>query len=323
MSNRRIRLTERLRQAKAEGTLRRREAVEDSIPYPGTVNQPERRFKRRDQYDNWEEVVNHPLPDMRHEWQDNPRDDIGFGVPKDGTAAPTVASVKVSAHKAVRLAILLLGEKTPESLIEEQARDFMHLGAEGLDRSLSRFSGTQNLYVAADDSEDKPAEEDKEDKEKKAAEEGKKEDKPAEEEKEDKEKKAAEEGKKEDKPAEEEKEDKEKKASAVRAEQSGSEETTHEIGESLTTAGLDIELSATVDEPESDKEADAMLASLFDDDNIPEELPEPGQGRRESSSKKGVRKLGGQPRVASTDAGSAGNLSDIWPSAPDISEVFN
>ena len=32
--------------------MRERRAVEDGTPYPGTVNQPDRKFKRRDQYDN-------------------------------------------------------------------------------------------------------------------------------------------------------------------------------------------------------------------------------------------------------------------------------
>ena len=88
-------------------TARRRESVENpTIPYPGSVNQPDRKFKTREEYDNWVETVNHPLPDMRHEWQDNPRDGIGFGIPKESTLS--VASVRVAANKAVRIAVLLL-----------------------------------------------------------------------------------------------------------------------------------------------------------------------------------------------------------------------
>jgi len=56
--------------------------------------------------------------------------------------------VRVAANKAVRLAILLLGEKTPEGVIEAQARDFMALGNSAMDRTLSRFAKTQSLYAS-------------------------------------------------------------------------------------------------------------------------------------------------------------------------------
>ena len=130
-------------------TARRRESVENpTIPYPGSVNQPDRKFKTREEYDNYVETLNHPTPDMRSEWQDNPRDGIGFGIPKESTLS--VASVRVAANKAVRIAVLLLGEKVSDEVIEAQARDLMSMKGEYMDATLARFAETQELYEAAE-----------------------------------------------------------------------------------------------------------------------------------------------------------------------------
>jgi len=142
--------------------MRDHRAVEDDIPYPGTVNQPDRKFKRRDQYDNYVETINHPLPDMRHEWKDNPRDEIGFGIPKESSLS--VASVRVAANKAVRIAVLLLGEKVEDEVIEAQARDLMGMRPDSMDRTLERFAASEKLYKA-EDKEDEAGE----DEEKKAS----------------------------------------------------------------------------------------------------------------------------------------------------------
>jgi hypothetical protein len=148
MATKRVRLTDPRRASRG------RRAVEDpSIPYPGTVNQPDRTFKRRDQYNIDWETVNHPYPDMRTEWKNNPRDEIGFGIPD--ASGPTVASVKVAASKAVRMAVLLLGEKVADDVIEDQARDLMAIGPDAMDRSLERFVESQELYVAEDKEDDK------------------------------------------------------------------------------------------------------------------------------------------------------------------------
>ena len=42
----------------------------------------------------------------------------------------------------------------------------------------------------------------------------------------------------------------------------------------------------------------------------------------EASKKAGIKKLGGQPRVASASGAGATDISDIWATAPDVSEVF-
>ena len=148
--------------------LTQRTAADGSIPYPGNVNQPGRTDPAWDQYHTFEQQVNHELPDMRTEWKNDSRDDIGFGVPEAN--APTVASVRIAANKAVRIAVLLLGEKVADSVIEAQARDLMALNSEAMDRTLDRFAKTQKLY--ADDDED--ADDEKEAKSKKSADEDEK-----------------------------------------------------------------------------------------------------------------------------------------------------
>ena len=324
----RVRLTER----------RNREAVDGSIPYPGNVNQPDRQFKQHDQYDNWEEVVNHPLPDMRHDWKNDERDDIGYGVPEpwgQSPGAPTVASVRVAANKAVKLAYFLLGNKVAEEIIEDQANDFMLLGPEAIDRTLARFADTGELY--AEDEGDDEDEDESEEGESKEAAEKKAEDEDAAEAEEGEHKDAAEaesaeseegeskeaaEEKAEDEDESEEGESKE--AAEKKAEDEDDDDDGDDEGEgdskeaSAEPAGMDIELgpAASGEEPE----ADERLASLFDDD-IPEELPEPGAGQREASEKKGVKTLGGQPRVAG-NGGESQDISSIWDDAPDVSEVF-
>ena len=226
------------------------EAVDGAEAYPGNVNQPDRKFKTWEQYHNFEQKVNHELPDMRHDWQNDERDEIGFGITEPWGASPTVASVRVAANKSVKLAYFLLGDKVAEDIIEDQANDFMLMGPEALDRALGRFAKTGELY--ADDDEDEDDEE----------------------------------------------------------------------GDSKEAAfGMDIELSSSVDEADLG-EVDSRLASLFDDE-IPAELPEPGAARREASvKKKGVKSLGGQPIVAG-NGGEAQDISSIWNSAPDVSDVFN
>ena len=273
----RVRLTQR--------QARSKRAVEDGIPYPGTVNQPDRQFKRRDEYDNWQEVVNHPLPDMRHDWNSDERDDIGFGIPEAWGTSPTTASVKVGAHKAVRLAVLLLGEKTPEEVVEAQAMDFMMLGPEIMDKTLERYAETAKLYQASEEDEEAT-----------------------------------------------EASEKPKTAKAEPKKAQDEEEEDEEVVEETTEASdvmpkkrlgeFDIELTGSIDgEDDVDpKTARELGEALFGSDDVEPDLPQV----REASEKKGIVKLGGQPRVASA-GGAAPGIGDIWGNldAPDVSAVFN
>lgn len=340
--------------------LTKRTAAADKTPYPGTVNQ-ERNDPEMNQYDNFEHTVNHELPDMRTEWKNDQRNEIGVGI-------PTVASIRASANRAVKLAVLLLGEKAPEKMIEAQARDFMALGGKALNASLARFAETEELYAADEDSAEEP-------KAKKADDEKKEEEKPVAASKkcvgckaaegeapaeEPKAKKAEEAPKEEEKPvaasknkkAEEEKKDEEPKAKkagdeeVVEAEdemdvEAEEEEVTAEGEDMDVFAGdedadmvesaskkaddaneLDVELTAEdMDgETKTSAEEDELLASLYAGEaEDAEEAPK--TEAKKASTKKGVKKLGGQPKVASTGKGGE-DLSNLWKSAPDLSSIF-
>lgn len=125
-------------------TARGKKVAGDDTPYPGNVNQPDRKDPAMDKYDNFIETVNHPLQDKRTDWKANPRDEVGFGVPK-------VAAVYAAAQQAVRLATLFLGDKASDDHIEAQARDFMRLGARRIQGALKRFNDTAALYAEEGD----------------------------------------------------------------------------------------------------------------------------------------------------------------------------
>lgn len=342
-------------------------AADMSIPYPGNVNQPDRKDPAWDKYHTFEQTVNHELPDMRHDWQNDERDDVGFGVPetwgespKTPGAAPTVASVRMAANKAVRIAVLLLGEKVEDEVIEEQARDLMSLSASAMDRTLARFADTQKLYAeekeeekkaeekkeeekkAADEKKEEVKAEDKKEEEKKAADE-KKEEVKAEEKKEE-EKKAA---KKEDEKKAEEKKDEppafikekmeeskkgskelaekkaEEKKEEVKAEDKKEEVKAEDKKEEKKAGSNELDVSFAAAEEEEEEEVDektaSELASIFEgkESTAAEELD-----KVEESKKAGIKKLGGQPRVASAEGAGVADISSIWNTAPDVSEIF-
>lgn len=293
----RIRLTKRMK------------AEENDIPFPGLVGQPDRPGKPADGYYNYDpEVVE--APDLRHEWKNDQRDSIGFGIPEaGGPTGPTVASIRVAANKAVRLAVLLLGEKSPEDVIEEQAKDFMAMGSKSLDASLSRFAKTQKFY-AEDKAEEAPVEEKAE--EKKAA---------------DKSEEKAEEAPAEKKAADEAPEaEKESEAAPAKEAADEKEDTKQEACKaSLKQAEEDVQLSESDEDVTTQADdADPDLAKALE--GLPteaaDETEDEGDVAPSKTAKKGIRKLGGQPIVASSNGGEDEALNSLWNSAPDVSELF-
>jgi hypothetical protein len=323
-------------------TSRSKKAVDGSIPYPGNVNQPDRKFKEVDQYDNFVPSLNHPIPDMRTDWRDEKRDEIGFGIHDNWGTKPTVASIRVAANKAVKLSYLLLGEKVEEEVIEAQANDFMSLGPEALDRSLSRFAETQKLYAEEEEAEEDTKEasaeladnaaedtgnvEDTGASEKEAAKKVKAEETKEEETKEASEEEVEEEETKEASEADEEEtkeasEEDDEEDDTKEASEDDEEETKESSKKASRLANMDIELTSSMDDGMPEGETDARLAGLFDDDNLAE-LTATATGQRKASAKKqGIKSLGGQPRVAKSNSGST-DISSIWTDVPDVSEIF-
>ena len=144
--SKRIRLTERLAMSKE----RLAESQKDGL-FPGDVGNEERKknYRKIDEYHTFEQNVNHELPDMRHDWQDNPRDEVGMGIPK--TAKKTLVTATANATK---LAYFLLGKKASDEMIEAQARDFLRLGSDRLEAAVERFAETVDLYEEEEEIED-------------------------------------------------------------------------------------------------------------------------------------------------------------------------
>lgn len=124
----RVRLTSRNRKAESQA---------DGL-FPGDVGNMERskNYHKMDDYHKFEQTVNHELPDMRHEWKEDKRDENNIPVPK-------VASLYAAAQNAIKLSMMLLGDKAPQKTIEAQARDFMKLGNKKLVASMNRWLETE------------------------------------------------------------------------------------------------------------------------------------------------------------------------------------
>lgn len=297
--------------ARVRLTKRNRKAVEDKILYPGTVNQDDRKFKKQDQYHTFKHSINHETPDMRSEWKDNPRDEIGFGVPK-------VAKIYAAAQQAVRLAVLFLGDKCDQKTIEAQARDFMRMGSARLATALKRFKATEELYESQDQNE-APAVEDNPGPANEGEEE-EKEEAPAEE-------APAEKKEEEAQPPDDEEAQEDDEEACDEKEQDDEEVEGEDLGDTVpeSQGELDIELQSQEVMPE-DEEPDAELEAIFSQDDGTEEEEEEEEDEKESSkksskkAKKGVKTLGGQPKVAKT--ASADELVGLWADAPNVSDIF-
>ena len=140
--------------------MTRRQAADDQQPYPGSINQPGRveEGRKSDDYEiDSYEVPGWELQDLPTKFDDQSlRNSIGFteqtstpAESRKATEARTahVQRVRVAASKAVRLAVLLLGDKVPEKMIEGQAHELMRLGDVGLSRALKRYAMTSKLYA--------------------------------------------------------------------------------------------------------------------------------------------------------------------------------
>lgn len=295
--SKRIRLTARL----AMNNKRVAESQEDGL-FPGDVGNEERKknYRKIDEYHTFKQTVNHELPDMRHDWQDNPRDEVGMGIPK--TAKSTIVTATANATK---LAYFLLGEKASNDMIEAQARDFLRLGSDRLNAAMERFAETADLYE--EDDEDFEDEEDFEDDEVTA------------------------EMEEEEVPAVEEEVVAEEEVPAVEEEPVVAEdlavvaddEVTEEVPavEEEPVAEIsdeDVQVAPeSVEAEEEDVDFDFGETASDEEDNTPDELRSIFEETAEEEEVKAsiprtakIQKIGGQPRVAS--ALKADELSGLW-----------
>ena len=86
-------------------------------------------------------------------WKDDPKLRDEMHVTKMKQAKMWQAS-----KLATKLAIYLLGEKAPSSMIKAQAAEFLPLGNARLARAVSRFAKTEYLYAEDEEEMEKPAE---------------------------------------------------------------------------------------------------------------------------------------------------------------------
>lgn len=147
----RIRLTQRMKKAESQA---------DGL-FPGDVGNEERskNYHDMDEYSTFEQTVNHELPDMRHEWKEEKRDENNIPVPK-------VAALYAAAQNAIKLSMMFLGDNAPQKMIEAQAKDFMKLGNSRLVASMNRWIETEDEEKVEEEApkaeEEKPVEADDE-----------------------------------------------------------------------------------------------------------------------------------------------------------------
>ena len=135
----RIRLTQRM-------AAKNRVADEATPETPIDLGK-ERKYHKPDEYHTFEPSLNHWIPDMRHEWKDNPREETGHGIPK----VAGMAGLYILAKRAAKLASILLGEDATDEQLEAQTNDFMRMGGKALSASLKRVSAIAPAPVAEDE----------------------------------------------------------------------------------------------------------------------------------------------------------------------------
>ena len=297
-----------------------------------TIGNP-RKFKDMREYNI--DCDDYPVPTLK-ETPADPRDEMGFGIPRF-TAPKTASECLEASTLAMKLSYALLGDKVAEEVIEAQARDFLAMNTECLADSVGRFTASESLYIAEETvaSEEVVAEEAvqaeevvAEKKEEKTEEAMKAEEKTED----DTEAKKAEEKTEEETEAKKSEDETEAKKAeevvaeeAVKSEEVVAEEAkkaeeavqaeTVEAKEEATEASLDVEL--TIAEEATTAEDEALLAELFQAGQTSTTASE----KVVTASKEGVTTLGAQPVVASSS--DVDNLSSLWKSAPDVSNIFS
>ena len=263
----------------------------------------ERPYRKIDKYHKFEPKLNHWIPDMRHEWKDNPREESGHGIPKN-------VKIYNAAKKATKLASVLLGKNASDEELLAQAQAFMRMGDRALTASLKRVAGCEECEAPKTEEACKVAE---------AAEEAPKTEEActAKEECKDCEVKTEEACKvaeaAEEAPATEEKEEKPAVEEKPAEEAPAAEE---EVDVEVDDASGDEAVVTFEEDLKVDEEPDAKLAAALFKDAADDDEVETACTEKTASHKVGLKKLaGGQPqlvRIASKNADELAGLWDKW-----------
>lgn len=281
----RVRLTSRNRKAESQA---------DGL-FPGDVGNMERskNYHKMDDYHKFEQTVNHELPDMRHEWKDDKRDENNIPVPK-------VASLYAAAQNAIKLSMMLLGDKAPQKTIEAQARDFMKLGNTKLVASMNRWLETEECEECVEGCDDKVAEE-----EPMVEEEMVEEEQPV--------------APVADEMIEEAQEEETVEAEEEMIEEAEDEEIVESDDEEIVEEEMEIaeetsDLNTEVDfeniSEEETVEADEELQAIFENDTEDDENEV--MTSKVASKKKGIKKIAGQPKLVRVASKKADELEGLW-----------
>ena len=199
---------------------------------------------------------------------------------------------------ATKLAMYLLGEKAPQSMIKAQAAEFLSLGNAKLAKAVSRFAKTEYLY--AEQEEEVEANEVEEQVVAEQAE------APAEQVKEEV---------KEEAPAEAPAEQvKEEAAQEEEVEQACGDVCACEDGETCEKCAAPQEVVEQTQEAEEDDLDEEALASLFEDNSN----TLVAKKNEVKAGKVGVQKFEQPQRTASNKV----SLDQLWQGAPDLSNIF-
>ena len=194
---------------------------------------------------------------------------------------------------ATKLAMYLLGEKAPQSMIKAQAAEFLSLGNAKLAKAVSRFAKTEYLYAEQEEVEEQVAAEQAE--------------APAEQVKEEV---------KEEAPAEAPVEQvKEEASQEEEVEQACGDVCACEDGETCEKCAAPQEVVEQTQEAEEDDDLDEeALASLFEDNSN----TLVAKKNEVKAGKVGVQKFEQPQRTASNKV----SLDQLWQGAPDLSNIF-
>ena len=198
---------------------------------------------------------------------------------------------------ATKLAMYLLGEKAPQSMIKAQAAEFLSLGNAKLAKAVSRFAKTEYLYAEQEEVEATEVEEQV------AAEQA---EAPAEQVKEEV---------KEEAPAEAPVEQvKEEASQEEEVEQACGDVCACEDGETCEKCAAPQEVVEQTQEAEEDDLDEEALASLFEDNSN----TLVAKKNEVKAGKVGVQKFEQPQRTASNKV----SLDQLWQGAPDLSNIF-